>query len=174
MKGNFLKLIAVVSWVNQLIRAFDLRNLHHPASGQVHRSTIFGFIHCAASHNFYFYILVWLVMFCFLIVINLKWRKFFWKFQNNFRRNRSTTPRESSKNEDEKKKKKLVTTDVFVDFAWEFDSIHKREIFKMQLAYFLPKETDTDLMMLYKIRKQRFSNLIVRQTSSTLSMVSCK
>ena len=47
----------------------------------------------------------------------------------------------------------LDETILFVDFYKAFDSIHKGKMEQIQLAYGLPKETVTAIMMLYKNTK---------------------
>ena len=49
--------------------------------------------------------------------------------------------------------KTLETTQLFVDFLKAFDSIHRVKIEQILLAYGLPKETVTALIMLYKNTK---------------------
>ena len=46
--------------------------------------------------------------------------------------------------------KNLEATLLFVDFSRAFDSIHRGEMEQILLAYGLPKETVTAIMMLYK------------------------
>ena len=76
------------------------------------------------------------------------------KNQNGFRRNRSTTSQiltirrilgVHAKN--------LETTILFVDFSKAFDSIHRGKMEQIFLAYDLPKETVTAIMMLCKNTK---------------------
>ena len=49
--------------------------------------------------------------------------------------------------------KNLEPTILFVDFTKAFDSIHRGKIEQMLLAYCLPKETVTAIMMLYRNTK---------------------
>ena len=49
--------------------------------------------------------------------------------------------------------KNLQATILFVDFSKAFDSIHKGKLEQILLAYGLPKETITTIMMLYKNTK---------------------
>ena len=49
--------------------------------------------------------------------------------------------------------KNLEATLLFVDFSKAFDSIHRRNMEQILLAYGLPKETATAIMMLYKDTK---------------------
>ena len=49
--------------------------------------------------------------------------------------------------------KNRLATKLFVDFTKPFDSIHRGKMEQIQLAYGLPKETVTAIMMLYKNTK---------------------
>ena len=49
--------------------------------------------------------------------------------------------------------KNLEATILFVGFSKAFDSIHRGEMEQILLAYGLPKETITAIMMLYKNTK---------------------
>ena len=49
--------------------------------------------------------------------------------------------------------KNLEATLLFIDFSKTFDSIHRGKIEQIVLAYGLPKETVTAIMMLYKNTK---------------------
>ena len=49
--------------------------------------------------------------------------------------------------------KNLESTILFVDFTKAFDSIHRGKMEQIILAYFLPKETVTDIIMLYRNAK---------------------
>ena len=49
-----------------------------------------------------------------------------------------------------KKKKKIQATLLFFDFTKAFDSIHKRKMEQILLAYGLPKETVATITILYK------------------------
>ena len=49
--------------------------------------------------------------------------------------------------------KKLEATILFVNFAKAFDSIHRGKIEQILLAYSLPIETVTAIMMLYRNKK---------------------
>ena len=86
----------------------------------------------------------------FSILSSLKLRKTK-KNQNSFQRNHFTTSQilwlliESLK-----KPKHLGATQVFVDFSKAFNFIHRGKIEQILLAYGLPKETVTAIMMLYK------------------------
>ena len=74
------------------------------------------------------------------------------KNQNSFRRNRFTTSQilticrilEGVCSKD------LQATILFVDFTKAFDSIHRKKMEQILLAYGLPKETVTAIMMLYR------------------------
>ena len=46
--------------------------------------------------------------------------------------------------------KNLEVTPLFVDFSKAFDSIHRGKMEQLLLAYCLPKETVTAIMMLYR------------------------
>ena len=48
------------------------------------------------------------------------------------------------------KKKNNVVTLLLVDFSKALDSIHRGKLEQLILAYGLPKETDTVVMMLYR------------------------
>ena len=50
-------------------------------------------------------------------------------------------------------KKNLKATILLVDFSKAFDSIHRRKMEQILLAYSLPKETVAAIMMLYKNMK---------------------
>ena len=80
--------------------------------------------------------------------------KIFMKNQNGFRRNRSTTSQILTfRRIIEVRAKNLETTLLFVDFSKPFDSIHKRKMGQIQLAYSPSKETITAIMMLYRNTK---------------------
>ena len=51
--------------------------------------------------------------------------------------------------------KNLEVTLLFVDFSKAFDSIHRRKMEQILLAYGLPKETITAIMILYKNTKTK-------------------
>ena len=73
------------------------------------------------------------------------------KNQNGFRRNRSRTSQILTICRILKgvRAKKLGATILFVDFTKAFDSIHRGKMEQILLAYGLPKETVTAIMMLY-------------------------
>ena len=75
--------------------------------------------------------------------------------QNGFRGNRSTTSQILTIRRilEGVCAKNLEATLLFVDFSKEFDSIHKRKMEQILLAYGLPKETVAAIMMLYKNTK---------------------
>ena len=90
--------------------------------------------------------------------IEPKIKKILRKNQNGFWRNRSTTSQiltthwilegVCSKN--------LEATILFIDFSKTFDSIHRGKMEQILLAYSLPKETVSAIMMLYKNTKVKF------------------
>ena len=53
----------------------------------------------------------------------------------------------------EQSSRNLEVTHLFVDFSKSFDSIHGEKMEQILLAYGLPKETVTAIMMLYKNTK---------------------
>ena len=55
--------------------------------------------------------------------------------------------------------KNLEATFLFVDFFKAFDSIHRGKIEQILLAYSLPKETVTAIMMLYDNVKVQICSL---------------
>ena len=61
---------------------------------------------------------------------------------------------------------------LFVDFSKPFDSIHRRKMVQILLAYGLPKETVKWCFI--KTKKQGFAHMIETQTSSTLSFEFCQ
>ena len=71
--------------------------------------------------------------------------------------------------------KNLEATLLFVDFPKTFDSIHRGKMKQIFLAYGLPKETVTAIMMLYKNTKVKIHLPNEdTQTSLTLLLVFCK
>ena len=52
----------------------------------------------------------------------------------------------------------IETSLLFVDFSKAFDSIHKKKMEQILLAYGLPRETVAAIMMLYKTRKYQFAH----------------
>ena len=72
------------------------------------------------------------------------------KNQNGFQRNRSTTSQILTEGVCSKD---LLATILFVDFTQTFDSIHRGKMEQILLAYGLPKETVTTIMMLYRNTK---------------------
>ena len=73
------------------------------------------------------------------------------KNQNGFRRNRSTTSQILTIRRilEGVRAKNLQATLLFVDFTKAFDSIHRGKMEQILLAYGLPKETVTAIMILY-------------------------
>ena len=55
--------------------------------------------------------------------------------------------------------KNLEATILFLDFAKVFDSIHREKMEQILLAYSLPKETVTVIMMLYRSPKVKVHSL---------------
>ena len=55
--------------------------------------------------------------------------------------------------------KNLQTTLLFVDFSKAFDFIHRGKMEQILLAYGLPKETITAIMMLYENTKVKVCSL---------------
>ena len=87
--------------------------------------------------------------------IQPKIEKILRKDQNSFQRNRSSrckilTIRWILEGE---RAKNLEATILFVDFSKPFDSIHRGKMEEILLAYGLPKETITAIMMLYRNTK---------------------
>ena len=83
------------------------------------------------------------------------------KNQNGFQRNRSMmsqilTIRRILEGE---RAKNLLATILFVDFTKAFDSIHRGKMEQILLAYSLPKETVTAIMMLYRNTKVNVRSL---------------
>ena len=56
-------------------------------------------------------------------------------------------------------KKKLKVSFLFVDFSKAFDSIHREKTEQILLAYGLPKETITAIMILYRNTKVKVCSL---------------
>ena len=77
------------------------------------------------------------------------------KNQNGFRRNRSTISQILTIRRilEGVQAKKLQATLLFVDFTKAFDSIHREKMEQILLAYGLPKETITAIMILYRNTK---------------------
>ena len=77
------------------------------------------------------------------------------KNQNGFRRNHSTTSQILTINQILQfvRAKNLEVTTLFVDFSKAFDSIHRGKIEQILLAYSIPKETVTTIMVLYRYTK---------------------
>ena len=89
---------------------------------------------------------------CYSTASSQKLRKFFGRIKVVFWRNQSTTSQilricqilggVHAKN--------LKATSLFVNFSKVFDSIHRGKMEQILLAYALPKETVTAIMMFYK------------------------
>ena len=77
------------------------------------------------------------------------------KNQNGFRRNRSTTSQILTIRRilEGVQGKKLQATLIFVDFTKAFDSIHRRKMEQILLAYGIPKETVAAITILYRNTK---------------------
>ena len=77
------------------------------------------------------------------------------KNQNGFRRNRSTTSQILTIRRilEGVRAKNLQATLLFVDFTKAFDSIHRGKMEQILLAYSIPKETVTAIMILYRNTK---------------------
>ena len=77
------------------------------------------------------------------------------KNQNGYRRYRSTTSQIFTIHQilDVVRAKNLEATISFVHFTNVFDSIHRGNMEQLLLAYGLPKETVTDIMMFYRNTK---------------------
>ena len=78
-----------------------------------------------------------------------------WKNQNGFWRNRFPTSQILTIHQilEGVRSKNLQATILFVDFIMAFDSIHRGKMEQILLAYSLPKETATAIMMLYRNTK---------------------
>ena len=77
------------------------------------------------------------------------------KNQNGFRRNRSTTSQILTIRRilEGARAKNLQATLIFVDFTKAFDSIHRRKMEQILLAYGIPKETVAAITILYRNTK---------------------
>ena len=77
------------------------------------------------------------------------------KNQNGFRRNRSTTSQILTIRSilEGVRAKNLQATLLFVDFTKAFDSIHRRKMEQILLAYSIPKETVAAITILYRNTK---------------------
>ena len=91
-------------------------------------------------------------MLCLSNKIKLEIEKIIWKNQNGFRRNRFKISQILSIRRIIKgvRAKNIEATLLFEDFSKVFDSIKRGKIEQIQLAYGLPKETVTTIVMLYK------------------------
>ena len=85
------------------------------------------------------------------------------KNQNGFQRKRSMTSQILTIHQilEEVCAKNLKTTLLLVDFSKAFDSIHRRKMEQILLAYNLPEEILTGIMMLYKNTKVKVPSLDV-------------
>ena len=83
------------------------------------------------------------------------------KNQNGFRKNRSTSSQILTIRRilEGVRSKNLQATILFVDFTKAFDSIHRGKMEQILLAYSLPKETITAIMMLYRNTKVKVHSL---------------
>ena len=83
------------------------------------------------------------------------------KNQIGFRRNRSTTSQILTIRRilEGVRAKNIEATILFVDFSKALDSIHRGKIEQILLAYGQPKETVTDIMMLYRNTKVKVRSL---------------
>ena len=83
------------------------------------------------------------------------------KNQNGLCRNRSMTSQILTNHQilEDVHAKNLKATVLFVDFSKAFDSIHWGKMEEILLTYGLPKETVTDIMMLYKNTKVKVCSL---------------
>ena len=81
--------------------------------------------------------------------------KIIWKYQNGFQRNRSTTSQISTIHRifEGVCAKNLQVILLFVNFSKAFNSIHRGKMEQILLAYDLPKENITAIMMWYKNTK---------------------
>ena len=99
-------------------------------------------------------------MLCYLTTSNLKLRKFFGRIKMVFREIDPQHHRFNNSNLLEGVcAKSLKATLLFVDFFKAFDSIHRRKIEQILLAYGLPKETIATIMMLFKNMKVKVFSL---------------
>ena len=75
--------------------------------------------------------------------------------QNGFRKNRSTVGQILTVRRiiEGVTSKNLTATLLFVDFSKAFDSVHRGKMEKILLAYGIPQETVSAIMMLYKKTK---------------------
>ena len=93
--------------------------------------------------------------------IEPKIKKILRKNQNGFRRNWSTTSQILTIHWilEGVRAKKLNATILFVDFSLAFNSIHRGKMEQILLAYGLPKETVTAIMILYKNTKVKVRSM---------------
>ena len=83
------------------------------------------------------------------------------KNQNGFQRNRSITSQTLTIHQvlEGVRAKKLWAPILFVDFTKAFDSIHRGKMEQILLAYGIPKETVTAIMILYRNTKVKVRSL---------------
>ena len=93
--------------------------------------------------------------------IKPKSEKILKKNQNGFRRNWPTAWQILTIHKilESVHSKNIEATILFIDFSKAFDSIHRGKMEQMLLAYSLPKETVTAIMMLYKKTKVKVRSL---------------
>ena len=107
-----------------------------------------------------YFLLLYMLSFIMLFsnIFNGKSKRFCWKIQNSFRRNRSRTLQILTLRQiiERVRAKNFEATHFFVDFSKTFDSIHGNKIDQILAAYALSKDTITAIMMLYTTWKQRF------------------
>ena len=89
------------------------------------------------------------------------------KNRNDFRRNYSTTSQILIIRRilEGVHAKNLLATMLFVDFTKAFDSIHRRKMEQILLAYDLPKETVAVIRILYKNTKVKDGDKLFRHCS---------
>ena len=102
--------------------------------------------------------------------IEPKIEKILRKNQNSFQKNRSTTSQILTIHRilEGVHAKNLEVTILFIDFTKTFDSIHKGKMEQILLAYGLPKETITAIMILYRNMKVKVHSQMETPTTSTL------
>ena len=85
-------------------------------------------------------------------------QKILWKNQNSFSRNQSTTSQILTIHWtiEGVHATNFKATLLFVDFSKAYDSIHREKMEQILLGYYLPIETDTAIMILYKNIKAMF------------------
>ena len=108
--------------------------------------------------------------------IEPKIEKILLKNQNDFRRNQSTTSQILTIHRilDGDRAKPSQATLWFVDLSKAFDSIHRRKMEQIFLAFGFPKETVTAIMMSYKNTKVNVHLVDGVEFSLTLLLEFCK